>query len=328
MKNLDELILLFPQMEQKRQESTLGGDIYDGGDHGVYNGGTYDPGVTIYAPPITPPPPYSGPGFNPGDNQSGGGSNSGDGGSGNPSDPYNGQSPLTPLHPEIVNDLLSRYKFAGNLSPTQKDNFKEILGNIDSTKTGDKMLSAIDAYYQSHPNITAPTITDKVPPKGGSYAFDSANNEFDFSNLLDGGYTNTYGIYNAGHEIYHSLEWANINIGLTPNLNPNKVNFELDAYLIAAEMAKEAPYDLTTSNVEHLIQSKVDFDSQNAQQVQFTVAWNNFINGDYSASNYWNLVNGFQGGSDVGSNYLKYNGAPVTTDPNTLPQWLKDLQTQ
>ncbi|MBB6130585.1 papain-like cysteine protease family protein [Mucilaginibacter lappiensis] len=88
MKNLDELTFLFPEMEQKRQESTLGGDIYsgnyDGGsyyggsgsDDGIINGGTYDPGVTIYAPPITPGDPYSGPGFNtggPSDNNNGGG---------------------------------------------------------------------------------------------------------------------------------------------------------------------------------------------------------------------------------------------------------------
>ncbi|MBB6110272.1 hypothetical protein SAMN05421821_10679 [Mucilaginibacter lappiensis] len=83
MKNLDELTLLFPEMEQKRQQSTLGGDVYDGGDHGIAYSMTGDPGVTIYGTPITPPDQYSGPGFNnggPGDNGGGGGNGGSDGG--------------------------------------------------------------------------------------------------------------------------------------------------------------------------------------------------------------------------------------------------------
>ncbi|MBB6130580.1 hypothetical protein [Mucilaginibacter lappiensis] len=281
---------------------------------------TGDTGVVIYGTPITPPGNYSGPGFD-----NGGSGENGGGGSiqtdGDTSNPYGPQAIMTPLHIDIVNDLYNKFRYSADLTQTQKDNFKNILLNVDGTKSGDKILTALDAYYNKpeNANLTKPMVTNKPSSNGGTAAFDHQNNEFDLQGFLDEGNTNSWGIYNVGHELDHTLQWAQ-------NQNPSKVNFELDAYMLAAEMVKEAPADYTSQALEINVQSQLDFDHQNAQQSQFTVAWANFLNGDYSASNYSNLVYGFQQGSTVGQNYLTYNKAPVTTDPNAVPQWLTDLQ--
>jgi len=154
MKNLDELSLLFPEMEQKRQESTLGGDIYSGGGDGgggfTWTGTNQLPVVPVYGNP-TPPDPYPTPGFNTGGNTGGGGGyGSGDSGS--------GLVPGTPLHPEIVNHLMSTYRFNPDLiNPTEKANFQKALQALDSSAAGDKVLIALDNYYKNNANIIPPT---------------------------------------------------------------------------------------------------------------------------------------------------------------------------
>jgi hypothetical protein len=64
-------------------------------------------------------------------------------------------------------------------------------------------------------------------------------------------------------------------------------------------------------------------------QKDFNSAWEKYLNGDYSASNYAVLDNNFLNGSKFESQYKTYDDGTgpktVTNDPNTLPQFLKDL---
>ncbi|HMG08259.1 MAG TPA: hypothetical protein VK609_07100 [Mucilaginibacter sp.] len=77
-------------------------------------------------------------------------------------------------------------------------------------------------------------------------------------------------------------------------------------------------------------QIEVDNPSSQAQK-DFNSAWEKFIKGDYSSTNYAILDNNFLDGSKFGSQYKTYNDGTgtvaktVTNDPNTLPQFLKDL---
>jgi hypothetical protein len=307
MKNLDELTLLFPEMEQKRQESTLGGDTYPGGGGGVAWSGTYDPGVTIYAPPITPPDPYPTPGFNTG----GSGDNGGGGGGDGSSTPATG----TPLHPEIVSHLMNTFKFNPlSINPTEKANFEKTLNAIDSSQAGDKMLTALDNYYKNHTDIVPPTITHNPADPGSEGTFRASKNEYDFGTLLnDNNALLSWDLKTVAHEMYHNFQYT-----VAPDQYANNPNREADAFLFDALVQKQANVDFNASAME----TRIEVQNPTTQaQKDFNTAWNNFVNnGDASQSNYNLIVNNFFAGSAVGSGYTFT--APISTNE---PQFLKDL---
>ena len=302
-------------MEQKRQESTLGGDPYPDGGGGVAWSGTYDPGVTIYAPPITPPPTYATPGFNTGGGGGGGygGGDYGDGSSSsNPSDPGTNPVTGTPLHPEIVNHLMnSTFKFDPLLiTPTEKANFEKALQAMDSSPAGDKVLMQLDTYYKNH---TAPSITHNPPDPGSEGTFRAQQNEYDFGTLLNDNNTLlSWDLKTVAHEMYHNFQYT-----IAPDQYANNVNREADAFLFEALVETQANVDFNASTMAKRIESQTP-----TTQVQrdFNTAWDNFINGDVSQSNYNLIINNFISGSQVGGGY-KFT-APISTNE---PQFLQDL---
>jgi len=226
MKNFNELTLLFPEMEQKRQESILGGayGTYYGDDRDNQNPGGYTLAeVTIYATPISTGSPYTGtgPGFKTG------GSN-GDGNQPSPADGYgstSGPTVVQALHPEIVDFLVSKFSYSLNstYAAAEKANFKKILTEMDSSATGDKVLAALDAHYKQFPNERAPTVTDKMPTNG-TESYNPTTKELDLGNaLLDGNYVSG-SVYTVAHELYH--DYQNIT-----GQSPLHSNLELDAYM-------------------------------------------------------------------------------------------------
>lgn len=317
MKNLDELTLLFPEMEQKRQESTLGGDIYSGNyDGGGYYGGGYVLSeVTIYGTPITPPDQYSSPGFNT-SGPNGDGSQGGNDGSN-----QSGQMTIQALHPETVDFLAG--KFSYSLDPqyaaAEKENFKKILTEMDSGATGDKILAGIEAHYKQFPNELAPTITDKMPANG-TESYNPKTKEIDMGIGLLNGADIASSVYTVSHELYH--DYQNIN-----GQSPLHSNLELDAYMFGTEVIKEMNTQ-GAFNLDYERQIEVKAPTSQ-QQIDFNNAWEKYLTGDYSSANYAILDKNFLDGSAFGSQYKTYNdgtGAKsVTNDPNTLPQFLKDL---
>ena len=314
MKNLDELSLSFPEMDQKRQESLLGGayGTYYGDDRDdpTKNGGTL-PGVTIVGYP-TPPAPYPTPGFN-----TGGSSGDSGGGGGTGSSPDTGTYTTgNPLHPDMVNHLMnSTFKFDPKLlTADEKAAFEKVLQAIDSTQAGDKVLMALDDYYKTHPNAIKPSITHNAPDPGAEGTFRIGSQEYDFGALLNDKTTFlSYKLDTVAHEMYHNFQ------GITGQ-SAGTVNKEVDANLFAALVEKQANLDFGTSGVEKRIEA---LNPTTQAQKDFNAAWENFINnGDVSQDNYNKIVNNFLAGSQVGSGYPNLVNAPKSTDE---PQFLKDL---
>ncbi|MDN5284221.1 MAG: hypothetical protein JWR38_495 [Mucilaginibacter sp.] len=307
MKNLDELTLLFPEMEQKRQESTLGGDLYPGNNNpggGTIDGGQYGNGVTIVGSPITPPDPYSGPGFNTGGSGDNGGGGSGDGSS----TPVTG----TPLNPNMVNHLMNTFQFnAGSITATEKANFEKTLKAIDSSQAGDKMLTALDNYYKNH---AAPSITHNAPDAGSEGTFRAQQNEYDFGTLLSDNTTLlSWDLKTVAHEMYHNFQYT-----IAPDQYVNNVNREADAFLFDALVQKQANVDFNVSAME----TRIEVQNPTTQfQKDFNAAWDNFVNkGDASQSNYNLIISNFVLGSQVGSGYAFTS--PISANE---PQFLKDF---
>lgn len=306
MKTLDFIKLSFPEMDLKKQAATVGGDNgYD-----PINGGQYGNGVTITAPAYHPPTynpwPTYGPGFDPGSN-GGGGGGGGTGSSGDPS--YN--TPTLGLHPETVDHLMATLKFGSNITDTQKEYFKKILGEIDKSVLGDKMLKAMDDAFKLHPE-KIPTITDKAPTHNSSATAEyngGTNPEFDLANFFQDGLEDSWQVYNLAHEMYHSYQDVT-------GFDRSSLNAELDAYMFGSKVVLESfPGD---SYAQLLAKNNVEVANPTTpEQTKFNQAWDKFLNGDTSNENYKELIDNFHNGTNQGANY---NGAVIGSGTPTIFQ--------
>ena len=293
MKGFDNFVLTFPEMDVKKQESTLGGgyNYNSGGGGGIQ----LDP-VTVtapyYHPPSYDPTPWWPPTYNPGNPGNDGGSS---GGYGDGYDP--GSYNTDPgLHPEMVNHLMNTLHFATNLTQPQKDYFKKMLGELDKSKLGDKVLTDLDNYFKEHPD-KIPTITLNEG-RGNATFLSGTNSEYQlgkFFGNMDA--SDVSQLYDLVHEIYHNSDFIH-------GGNMNSLNSELDAYMYGTKVIQELyPGDRDALAYER--QVEVPGDNLNDAQRSFNTAWENYLNGDTSTDNYTNLINNFHDGSRVGGNYDK-----------------------
>ena len=157
-------------------------------------------------------------------------------------------------------------------------------------------------------------------PANGTESYNPTTKEIDLGiGLLDGADISS-SVYTVAHELYH--DYQNIN-----GQSPLHSNLELDAYMFGTEVTKEMK---TQGPFNGTYEKQIEATNATTQaQKDFNSAWEKFLNGDYSSANYAIIDNNFLNGSKFGSQYKTYNdvtGAkPVTNDPNTLPQFLKDL---
>lgn len=298
MKTLDFIKMSFPEMDEKKQVSTVGGS-------NDYNdpipGGQYGEG-TVTAPGYHPPnydnwpildPGYYGGGY-------GGGSSSGNNNGGGETSTH----PTEGLHPEMVDHIMATLKFS-NISPEQKEQFKKILSEIDKSPLGDKMLKAWDKAMTDHPD-KIPTVTPDSPKTQGAVAeYDSGTKHLNLANFFDPSLIDTWQTYNLAHELFHSFQHLS-------GMDMSSLNVELDAYMFGSKVVLEAFPD--DSYAKLLAKNTEISTPSNEAQTQFNQAWDKYLNGDLSNENYQNLINNFHDGSKVGSHYNgTINGSQTPT---------------
>jgi hypothetical protein len=216
----------------------------------------------------------------------------------------------TPRNPAMVKDLLS--KIHTTLTPAELTIFTTTINNMDATADGDKILSALDAYYIANPTAKTLTVTD-IAPAVGTDNFVSSTSTINMGSTYQADIDASAITYATAHEIYHQYETIE-------GQSAYQSNFELDAYMFGTQVIQQMPSDDSTDGYEIQIEVK---SATTAAQTSFNTAWAAFLNGNTTASNYAILDNNFLAGSLVGSNYTTYTGQTVTNNPTSIPLFLK-----